>query len=261
MGLISGSPAMRSKVFADASFSANDDTMTIEGTIIRTIIMLMVVIATAMIPWFLFFQNLPQTDMTENTVSPVMGVITSCIFIGAITGFILAMIISFKPHMARALAIPYAAAEGLAIGSISAFFEFSYPGIVMQAAASTFAVFFIMLLLYYKRIIVPTQRFKAVLSGAVLAIAAVYLVNFIMSFWGNGISIIYDNSVMGIAFSGIVCVIAALCLIRDFEIIENAAARRAPKYMSWYGAFAMMVTLIWLYLEILRLISKLRSRN
>ncbi len=260
MALISGSPLMKEKVFADAEFSTNADTMTIEGTIIRAAVMLFCVVAAAIVPWYVFFSNVHQGGATEENMGAVMGSIQAFILVGAIVGLILALIITFKPNLAGYLAIPYALAEGLAIGSISAFFEFSYPGIVLQASASTFAVFFVMLILYYKRIIVPTQKFKAVVSGALIAIMLVYLVNFIMGFWGSGISIIASNSALGIAFSAIVCIVAALLLICDFETIEKAAARRAPKYMAWYGAFALMVTLIWLYLEILRLISKLRSR-
>ena len=261
MALISNSPVMNKKVFADASFSAGENTMTIEGTIIRALILLFCVIGAAMIPWHAFFSNISQAEMNAETLAVAMQATTGYIISGALVGLVLALIISFKPHLARVLAIPYALAEGLAIGSISAYFEFSYPGIVMQAAASTFAVFFIMLLLYYKRVIVPSRKFKAVIGGALLAVMLVYVINMLMSFWGSGLSMVSGNGVIGIAFSFIVCIVAALSLICDFEIIEEAAARRAPKYMAWYGAFAMMVTLIWLYMEILRLLSKLRSRN
>ncbi len=264
MALISNSPVMNDKVFKDATFTADEQSMTIEGTIIRSIVLLFCVVAAAIIPWHIFFSQLPAgetKEMYRSAAAYAAGSITPYMIGGVIVGLIMAVIISFKPHLAPVLSIPYALAEGVAIGGISAFTESMYPGIVMQAASSTFAVFFVMLLLYYKRIIVPTAKFRAVLTAAILGVGVVYLINFVMGFWGTGLSMVNSNSGISIGFSALVCIIASLSLLCDFQIIENAAARRAPKYMAWYGAFAMMVTLIWLYLEILRLLSKLRSRN
>lgn len=261
MAFISGSPAMSSKKFADATFGANDDTMTVEGTTIRAIIMLLFVIGAAIIPWSIFFSNYSYTDSNPDTVIQALGTVKTIMLAGMLIGLVLGLIIIFKTTLAPYLALPYAFAQGLFLGGISAFYEASLPGIVLQAAASTFVVFFVMLLLYSMRIIKPSEKLRAVVMSSMIAICLMYLINMVLGFWGMEIPQVNGNGAIGIGVSVFICIIASLSLIFDFQVIEEAALRRAPKYMSWYGAFAIMVTLIWLYLEILRLISKIRSRN
>lgn len=178
---------------------------------------------------------------------------------GAIVGFILAMIIIFTKNK---VFIPvYAVCEGLVLGGISATFEVSYPGIVSQAVAGTFAALFSMLILYRTNIIRCTDKFRSVIFISTVSIAVVYLVNFIGSFFHMQVPLLNSSSNGGIVISAVVVVIAALNLIVDFDFIERGAQNMLPKDYEWYGAFGLMVTLVWLYLEILRLLAKLNSRR
>ena len=179
---------------------------------------------------------------------------------GAIVGFILALIISFKAHTAPYLAPVYAIFEGVFLGAISGIFELRFPGIVMQAIALTFGTLGCLLLAYKSGLIKVTENFKLGVVAATGAIAVLYLVNFVMSFFGANMSFISSPTPIGIAFSAVVVVIAALNLVLDFDFIEKGVANKNPKYMEWYGAFGLLVTLCWLYLEILRLLSKIRDR-
>jgi uncharacterized YccA/Bax inhibitor family protein len=152
-------------------------------------------------------------------------------------------------------------AEGLFIGALSAIIEMRYPGIVIQAVGLTFGTMAAMLLAYRSGLIRATEKFKLGVVAATGGILLLYLANFVMGFFGPSMGFINGSSGLGIAFSGVVVVIAALNLILDFDLIETGAQSGAPKYMEWYGAFALVVTLVWLYLEMLRLLSKLQSRN
>ena len=147
------------------------------------------------------------------------------------------------------------------LGVISMIFNAQYPGIVVQAVFLTFGTLGALLLAYMSGLIKATENFKLGIVAATGGIAILYFINFIMSFFGSGIGIISSNNTMGILFSGAVVVIAALNLVLDFDFIEEGAEMGAPKYMEWYGAFGLLVTLIWLYLEILRLLAKLSSRR
>ena len=180
---------------------------------------------------------------------------------GLIGGFIAAMVTIFKPTAANISAPIYALLQGLAIGGISAMYESAFDGIVMQAVALTFGTLAALLLAYKSGLIKPTENFRLMLFAATGGIFVLYLVSFIMSFFGSSIGFIHSNSLMGIGFSLVVVAVAALNLVLDFDFIEQAAEQGAPKYLEAYGAFSLMVTLIWLYLEILRLLSKLYSRN
>lgn len=178
---------------------------------------------------------------------------------GAIVGFILALIISFTRN--KILVPVYAVCEGLFLGGISATFEASYPGIVTQAVAGTFAALFSMLILYRAKIIQCTDKFRSVIFIATLSIALVYLINFIGSFFHMAVPGINSSSPLGIGISAIVVIVAALNLIIDFDFIEKGEQRMLPKDYEWYGAFGLMVTIVWLYLEILRLLAKLQDRR
>ena len=178
-----------------------------------------------------------------------------------IGGLIVAILTIFKKHLSPITAPIYALLEGVALGGLSAFFESMYPGIVFQAVTLTFGVLFALLFAYRSGLIKVTQNFRMGVVAATGGIAIVYLVSWLMNmFTGSGISMIHESGWMGIGFSAFVVVIAALNLVLDFDFIEAGAKQGAPKYMEWYGAFGLTVTLVWLYIEILRLLSKLRSR-
>jgi len=180
---------------------------------------------------------------------------------GGIGGLITALVTAFRPKSAGISAPIYAIFEGLLLGGISAIFESMYPGVVMRAVLLTLAVFFAMLFLYRSGIIKVTKKLQMGIFAATAGIAVVYLVSFIGSFFGMEFSFLHGNSNFSIGFSLVVVAIAALNLVMDFSFIERATESGSPKYMEWYGAFGLMVTLIWLYLEILRLLSKLASRD
>lgn len=234
------------KAFAGSSIDTENQ-MTIQGTVNKIGILLVLVLAGALYTWKLFYQN------------PYPSTIMPWLWGGLITGFILAMITIFKQTWAPITAPLYALAEGLALGGISAFFELRYPGIVIQAVGLTFGTLFALLLVYKSGLIKVTENFKLGVVAATGGIALLYFVSFILGFFGIRIGFIHEGGMLGIGFSLVVIVIAALNLVLDFDFIEKGAESSAPKYMEWYAAFGLMVTLIWLYLEILRLLAKLRG--
>jgi uncharacterized YccA/Bax inhibitor family protein len=180
---------------------------------------------------------------------------------GAIGGLVLALVTAFKKTWAPFTAPLYAVVEGVFIGALSAIFEARYPGIVIQAVGLTFGTMAAMLLAYRSGLIRATEKFKLGVVAATGGILLLYLAQFVMGFFGHSMGFISGNGFMAIGFSAFVVIIAALNLVLDFDLIESGAQSGAPKYMEWYGAFALTVTLVWLYLEILRLLSKLQSRN
>jgi uncharacterized YccA/Bax inhibitor family protein len=223
--------------------------MTIEGTINRTGILLLCVLATAVFTWNQFF-----TNRDPAAVMPY-------VLIGVFGGFIMAMVTVFKKEWSGVTAPIYALLEGLFLGGISATLELRYPGIAVQAVALTFGTCFCLLLAYRSGLIRATQKFTLGIVAATGAIALIYLVSMVIGFFGIQIPYIFGNGPIGILFSLAVVVIAALNLILDFNFIEQGARQGAPKYMEWYAAFGLMVTLIWLYIEIVRLLTKLRDRR
>ncbi|WP_346855248.1 Bax inhibitor-1/YccA family protein [uncultured Draconibacterium sp.] len=250
----SSNPVLKEKVF-NRDYISQSDVMTVNGTMNKTSILLLLVVASAVFTWNKFFDAIalnPESGMA--TVAPWLAV-------GAIGGFITVLVTVFRPQSSGISAPIYAIFEGLFLGGISAIFEMQYSGIVMRAVALTLAVFVVMLFLYRSGAIKVTQKLKMGIFAATGGIALVYLFSFIGSFFGMNASFLYGNSNLSIGISLFVVAIAALNLILDFSFIENASASGAPKYMEWYGAFGLMVTLIWLYLEILRLLSKLASRD
>ncbi len=175
-------------------------------------------------------------------------------------GMVTAFVTIFKKNWAPLTAPLYALLEGLVLGGISAVFEKTYPGIAVQAVGLTFGTLFVLLLAYKSGIIRATQRFKTGVIAATGGIAVFYLVAMLLGFFHVSVGVLYSSSPWGIAFSLFVVIIAALNLVIDFDMIESGVGMGAPRYMEWYGAFGLMVTLIWLYLEILRLLSKARRR-
>tara|TARA_Y100000031_G_scaffold62269_2_gene70094 strand:+ start:3244 stop:3924 length:681 start_codon:yes stop_codon:yes gene_type:complete len=215
--------------------------MTIQGTVNKTGLALLLLMAAATLTW-----NSPEAG--------------GLIWIGALGGFIVALITIFKKTAAPYTVPVYAVLEGLFLGGISRIFESMYPGIVQQAVFLTFGTLGALLLAYRSGLIKATENFKLGVSAATGGIAFVYIVSIVMGFFGIQFPMIHSSGPMGILFSAFVVVIAALNLVMDFDFIEEGAEHGAPKYMEWYGAFGLLVTLIWLYLEILRLLAKLRER-
>ena len=241
-------PALSAKIFQGQPVSL-EGAMTLDGTVNKTAILLLCAIATAAYAWHVFMQN-------QNAAS-VSGLLLG----GAFGGFIVAMITIFKQEWAPVTAPIYALLEGLVLGSLSAVLENYHHGIAIQSVAMTFGVMLVMLLAYRSHIIPVTQKLRLGIVAATGAIALFYVAEIILSFFGIQFASINGSGPIGIGFSIVVVAIAALNLVLDFDFIESGVRARAPKYMEWYGAFGLMVTLVWLYLEILRLLSKIRSNN
>ena len=220
--------------------------MTLSGTINKSFILFLLLSASAMVIWWLTF----------NGMNPLVPAIS-----GAVIGFVLVLISMFKPQYSSYLAPAYALFEGLFIGGISAIFEIKYPGIVIEAVAATLVTFVVCLLLYKYKIVQVTEQFKSVVVAATLAIATYYLISWLFSMFTSFVPVHHGSSLMSIGISVFVIVIAALNLFLDFDEIENGVQRKLPKYMEWFGAMVLMITLVWLYIEFLRLLSKLYSRD
>ena len=235
----SGNPVFGDKFNQSQGF-VGSERMTLDGTVNKTGILLGLCFIGAIISW-----NIPN---------PLF------IFGGLIVGFGLAIYTSFVPRNAGITAPIYAFVEGLFLGGISLMFEMQYPGIAIQAIGLTFGTLASLLFFYKSGLIKPTENFRLMIFSATFGIMILYLVSIIMSFFGSGIGFIHSNGIFGIGFSLFVVCIAALNLVLDFDFIEQGSENSLPKFMEWYGAFSLMVTLIWLYLEILRLLAKLRSR-
>ena len=243
--LRSGNPALNTKTFSGFDMTTGAS-MTIMGTVHKTALGLLLLMSTALFTW-----NMPAGDPRA----------TGLMIVGMIGGLIVAIVTIFKNHLAKYTVPAYALLEGLALGGISKFFDVMYPGIVNQAVMLTFGTLGALLLAYRSGLIKATENFKLGIVAATGGIFFVYLISWILSWFSVSIPLIHSNSNMGILFSIVVVVIAALNLVLDFDFIEEGSEKGAPKYMEWYGAFGLLVTLIWLYLEILRLLAKLSSRR
>ena len=243
-------PVLNNTTFDTFSgFASRSNTMTISGTVNKTGVLLACALVSAAWAW-----NRLVTGNPADVMPFLIG--------GGIAGFVLALITTFKMSWAPITSPLYALAEGLVLGGLSAMVESRYPGIAMQAVAMTFGTLACMLLAYRAGVIRATERFKLGVIAATGAICLVYLVSWLLSLFGfHGFAMLGGNGLIGIGVSVVIVGVAALNLILDFDLIESGAQQGAPKYMEWYGAFALMVTLIWLYIEILRLLAKLRSRD
>lgn len=239
-------PALNEKTFERFDVYEPSQTMTIHGTAAKTGMLLVLLVLAAGITWFQF-----------NQVGP--AVMPWCLG-GAVVGLIFAIATIFKPTWAPVTTPVYAAAEGVFLGGLSAIINAQYPGIAFQAVCLTFGTLFSLLVAYQTGWIRATENFKLGVTAATGGIFLIYLVSWIMRMFGASIPFIHEAGLIGIGFSLFVVVVAALNLVLDFDFIEDGAARGAPKYMEWYGAFGLLVTLVWLYIEILRLLAKLQRR-
>ena len=240
-------PVLNEKRFE--GFVERGEGMTLQGTVNKTGLLLLCAVATASWTWHLFNES-----HSAAAVLPYL-------WIGSIGGLICAFITVFKKEWSPVTAPAYALLEGLALGGISALFEIRFPGIAIQAVSLTFGTLFVLLLAYRSGLIPVTQNFRLGIVAATGGIMVFYLLQFGLGFFGVHFTSINGSGPIGIGFSLIVVGIAALNLVLDFDFIENGTRMGAPKYMEWYGAFGIMVTLVWLYLEILRLLTKIRGRD
>jgi uncharacterized YccA/Bax inhibitor family protein len=242
-----GNPGLNEKTFANLPRPLiGEARMTLQGTINKSFLMVVVLLASALWPWSQY--------MSTGDASTV----STSVLIGVFGGLVLAVVISFKATLAPYLALPYAALEGLAMGGFSAMLERRYPGIAIQAVALTFGVLIVLLVAYRTGLIRVTQRFRAIVVGATGAIALLYIATLLLGFFHVEVPVLNASTPLGIIISLVIVGLAALNLALDFDMIESGVAQGAPRYMEWYSAFALLVTLVWLYLEILRLLSKAR---
>jgi len=243
----SSNPILSDRLF-NIRATSNLEKMTIQGTVNKCFMLLLCVVGAASWTW-------------TGAFSQGIAALTPWMIFGGIAGFALALLTYFKNEWAHVTAPAYAVCQGVFLGALSAFFEQSYPGIVIQAVGLTFGTLFCLLGAYKSGMIKASENFKLGISAATGGLCVFYAVSFILSLFGFRLNVIYGSGLLGIGFSLFVVTIAALNLVMDFDYIENGAEQGAPKQMEWVAAFGLMVTLIWLYVEILRLLSKLRDRR
>lgn len=260
-----GNPALNDNVFANAARDfgqSQSTTMTLEGTVLKTGVLLAVLVGAASYTWAQTGAALPA--LTAEGAAQALRLpanVMPYLVIGGIGGFVVFLITMFKPAASPWTAPLYAAFEGLALGGISTIFEYRFPGIVVPAVGLTFGTLGALLLAYSGGVIKATENFKLGVAAATGGLCLVYLASFVLGFFNIRIPLIHESGPIGIGFSAFVVVIAALNLVLDFDFIEGGVRRGAPKYMEWYGGFGLLVTLVWLYLEMLRLLSKFRDRD
>lgn len=256
-----GNPALKEGVFdkykeqagvaatPDGRVLSAGDSMTLQGTVNKSFLLLFITMLTGAITWHYVFQPTGAVAVMPVAIG------------GVLVALVVGLVIIFNNHLAPALSPFYAAFEGLALGCISAYYEAKYPGLVVQSVGLTTCVFLALLFAYTSRLIKATENFKLGVVAATGGICILYLINLVCILaFHMPIKPIYDAGPVGICLSLFVVTIAALNLVLDFDFIESGVEARAPKFMEWYGAFGLLVTLIWLYLEVLRLLAKLRNR-
>lgn len=248
----SGNPVLSDKTFRNVgTYTGDAGIMTIGGTLNKFGFTTLMLLAGAVFSWIAIGDNAPYAPFL--------------LWGGAIAGFIVALIVTFKPTTAPYLVPAYGVLEGLFLGGISAMYQYAFaermPNIVTNAVGLTIATVVAMYFLYKFNIIKATQRFKSILMVATAAVAIFYVIVMVANMFGAHMAFMHDSSPLGIGLSLLIVGIAALNLIVDFDFIEQGAAQGAPKFMEWFGAFSLMVTIVWLYLEIIRLLSRFASRN
>lgn len=246
MAFRTGNPALRANTFDAVVTSEAERPMTVQGAVNKTAALLLLLILAAAWTWRMYY-----------TAGP--GAVMPWLWGGLIGGALIAIVTVFKQIWAPVTGPLYALAEGFVLGAISAALEQEYKGIAIQAVGLTFGVLAALLLAYTTRLIRATENFKLGIFAATGAICLFYLVALLLNLFGVSIPYLHGSGPVGILISVAIVIVAALNLVLDFDFIESGAARGAPKYMEWYAAFGLMVTLVWLYLEILRLLAKARK--
>ncbi len=241
-------PVLNSKTFSGSRVRSGEETMSIEGTVNKTGLLLLICLATASWMW----------TQTYKAIDPSGAV--PWLIAGLIGGTALAFATIFRPQWAPITAPLYAAFEGLLLGALSAFYAAAYPGILVQAVSLTFATLFIMLLIYRSGAIRVTPRFQRIMLVAMGAIGIYYIATIVLGLFGVDTSYFNAGGPLGIGISVVIVGVAALTLLLDFDMIAKGVEQGAPKAMEWYGAFGLMLSLVWLYLEILRLLGKVNRR-
>jgi Predicted membrane protein len=253
----SGNPTLSQKIFDRSRTlqAQQQGVMSVRGTMNKFGFLLLMIFASAAYAWRLYQTGNP-------------GLMNTLMMVGIFGGFILAFIISFKPNLSSYLAPLYALLEGFFIGGISVIVNNvvseknpAYGNIVLSAVGLTFGVAFAVFILYNLRIIKATQKFKSIIISATLGIGIFYLITIVLGFFHVNLPFMYDSSMLGIGINLVIVAIAALNLVLDFDMIEQGAEQGAPKFMEWYGAFALMVTIVWLYIEILKLLLRFAGRR
>ncbi len=237
----SSNPALSKKMFMNRAMeSTYGEKMTLNGTINKTGILLLLAFLSASFTWKMFYEGAHMTGY---------------VLFGAIGGLILALVTTFKPKLSPYLAPAYALLEGLVLGAVSAMYSSLFEGIVIKAILLTFSILFTMLFIYRSGLIKVTEKFKTGLSMAMGGIVLFYVINWILGIFGVHITAFHDGGLLSIIISLAIVVVASFVLLWDFSEIENGISAGAPKYMEWYSGFSIMLTLVWLYFEILRLLS------
>lgn len=254
-------PVLNEKVFAQAQTHGREGTMTVQGTVNKTFVLLFLLVLAAGWAWNKILGQREVIGESQAGAGADPSLIFPLIAGGSLIGFVVALVTVFKKDWSIVTAPIYAVCQGLFLGAISVLFEFKYPGIVAQAVLLTFATLFCLLMGYKSGLIKATENFKLGVFAATSAVALIYFLSFILGLFRVNIPYIHESGILGIGFSLFVVTVAALNLVLDFDFIENGAARGAPKYMEWFGGFGLIVTLVWLYIEFLKLLAKLRDRR
>jgi uncharacterized YccA/Bax inhibitor family protein len=228
--------------------------MTLNGTLWATAMLFALLLAAAVVGWNMVGVGTDEFGQKEVTSFP------GWTLFAILVGFGLVILASFKPHLARFIGPVYAIIQGLFLGAISKAFEVEYEGIVAQAVGATLAVFLVTLVLYKTRIVKVTDRFRRVVITATLGLALFYLVAIVLNLFGVEVGFLSEPSLLGIGFSIFAAGLAAFNLFLDYDVVERGIKARAPEYMEWFAALGLMVTIVWLYLELLRLFAKLRQQ-
>jgi uncharacterized YccA/Bax inhibitor family protein len=241
-------PALKDNTFTGVRAAPGEAAMTLQGTATKSLVLILLTVFSAAFTW-------------NAVASGNVGILVPATLVGGIGGLIVALITIFKPRASPYTAPIYAALEGLLLGGISAMYNQRFAGLPLQAVALTFGVFMALLIVYRTGLIRATENFRLGVVAATGGIAIMYLLSFVLGFFGVRMSFLHDSSPLSIGISLVVVVVAALNLVLDFDFIERGVEQRAPKFMEWYAAFGLLVTLVWLYLELLRLLSKLQGRR
>jgi uncharacterized YccA/Bax inhibitor family protein len=239
-------PALNENTF-DGRVAIAGEAMTLQGTVNKTGVLLLCVVITSAWTWGIAHSQAPEAALPW-----MMG--------GLVGGLVFALVTIFKKEWSPITSPVYALCEGLVLGGISALLERTYPGIAIQAMGLTFGVTAVMLMLYRTSVLRATPKFTVGVVAATGGIFVVYMVDLVLGIFGRHVPLLNSAGPLGIGVSAVIVIIAALNLILDFDFVETGIHARAPKYMEWYGAFGIMVTLVWMYMEILRLLSKVRQR-
>jgi len=241
-------PALKEGTFTGVRAAPGESVMTLQGTATKSLVLVLLTVFAASFTW-------------NAVASGNVGILMPATVVGGIGGFIVALITVFKPKASPYTGPIYAVLEGLLLGGVSAIYNARFAGLPAQAVALTFGVFMALLIVYRLGIIKATENFRLGVVAATGGIMIMYLLSFVLGFFGITMPYLHDSSPLSIGISVVIVVVAALNLVLDFDFIERGVANRAPKYLEWYAAFGLLVTLVWLYLEMLRLLSKLQSRS